>query len=89
MKDLIPEISVVNEGVDCLFDGVVGVIELVSLGVGFPWWRGGLMWFTDVVGVEVVVILDLLCGEDAVAWEVSPMLRQYAADGVSIVDLEQ
>ena len=84
-------LAMINEAADLLLEGIAQDardIDLVTVfGYGFPRWRGGLMHYADTLGAESIVVqLEKLCEEDAVAWKVSPLLRHCATTGTLIAD---
>ncbi len=84
-------LAMINEAADILQEGIArnaSDIDLVLVfGYGFPRWRGGLMHYADTLGANTIVArLEELCKEDPIAWKISPLLQQCAANGMPISD---
>ena len=80
-------LALINEAADILYEGIARSatdIDLVSIfGLGFPRWRGGLMFHADTLGPgKVLEGLKELSREDPVAWKPSPMIEDCAARGI-------
>lgn len=81
--------AMINEAADILWEGGVQTasdLDLLSvLGLGFPRWRGGLLYYADTLGAaQIVATLDRLAQEDALVWAASPLLRHCAQTGTRI-----
>ncbi|MFK7858232.1 MAG: enoyl-CoA hydratase-related protein [Granulosicoccus sp.] len=84
-------LAMINEAAELLRTGTAqsaSYIDLVTIrGYGFPRWRGGLMHYADTLGAaSIVEKLEQFAQEDAVAWEISPLLKRCAAMGTPIAD---
>ena len=80
--------ALINQGAKLLGDGIAlrpGDIDIVYIfGYGFPWYRGGPMWWADTVGVEK--IYDRVSAwhrELGAQWEPAPLLAEVAKTGGS------
>jgi 3-hydroxyacyl-CoA dehydrogenase len=76
----------VNEAADLLDQGIAASasdIDLVMVhGYGFPRWRGGLMHWAQVHGLDrIVASINRYAEEDALAWQLSPTLEDAARSG--------
>ena len=84
----------VNEGAKILEEGIAaraGDIDIVWIyGYGWPTWRGGPMFWADLVGLNVITealaSYELQFGDDFAA---SPLLRRLAAEGGGFEGLAQ
>ena len=67
-----------------------GDIDIIYIyGYGFPAWRGGPMFYADLVGLKNVY--DDICRfaqRDAEAWTPAPLLKRLAEQGKSFASLE-
>ena len=82
----------VNEGAKILEEGLVqrpGDIDIVWLyGYGFPRYRGGPMWWADLVGVRTIYdVMSRLYDEHGDWLEPAPLLRRLAEQGKGFGDL--
>ncbi len=82
-------LAMINEAADILHEGVAQSAEDIDLvtvrDCGFPRSHGGLMRYAASLGAKAVVErLEILAGEDPVAWKTSPLLRQCADTGTAI-----
>ncbi|MBS27806.1 MAG: 3-hydroxyacyl-CoA dehydrogenase [Alphaproteobacteria bacterium] len=78
--------SLINEGARILQEGLAiraSDIDVVWLhGYGFPRWRGGPMFYADMVGLdEVVATLDRFHADWGDKWEPAALLRELAEAG--------
>jgi 3-hydroxyacyl-CoA dehydrogenase len=78
--------AMVNEAADLLDQGIAASasdIDLVMVhGYGFPRWRGGLMHWAQVHGLDrIVASINRYAEEDALAWQLSPTLEDAARSG--------
>jgi len=85
-------LAMINEAASILEEGIANSatdIDLVTVfGYGFPRWRGGLMHYADSLGVDAIVSkLEALSQEDPVAWRISGLLRQCAANRTRLSEL--
>ena len=83
--------QLINEGAKILEEGMAiraSDIDVVWLnGYGFPHWRGGPMFYADMVGLpEIVATLDRYHGEWGDTWEPAVILRELADAGSSFKD---
>ncbi|MDE0310431.1 MAG: 3-hydroxyacyl-CoA dehydrogenase NAD-binding domain-containing protein [Acidiferrobacterales bacterium] len=84
-------LAMINEAADILHEGIANCaadIDLVTIfGYGFPRWRGGLMHYADLIGVdEIVLRLESLRNQDPVVWVPSALLYSCAAENLKISD---
>ncbi len=84
-------LAMINEAANILQQGIAqSASEIDQVTVtehGFPESRGGLMQYADTLGAQVIVDkLRTLAIEDPVAWSVSALLVQCAANGVNRID---
>jgi 3-hydroxyacyl-CoA dehydrogenase len=79
--------ALINEGAHLLEEGIAlraVDIDIVYLnGYGFPAWRGGPMFYADIVGVNVVLarIEEFEKEHGADLWKPAPLLRRLAETG--------
>ncbi|MEP4378788.1 MAG: 3-hydroxyacyl-CoA dehydrogenase NAD-binding domain-containing protein [Alphaproteobacteria bacterium] len=78
--------ALINEGAKILEEGMAiraSDVDVVWLhGYGFPRWRGGPMFYADMVGLpEIVATLDRFHGEWGDKWEPAVLLRELADAG--------
>ena len=83
--------QLINEGAKILEEGMAvraSDVDVVWLhGYGFPRWRGGPMFYADMVGLpEIVATLDRFHGEWGDTWEPAALLRELADAGSSFKD---
>jgi 3-hydroxyacyl-CoA dehydrogenase len=86
--------ALVNEGARILEEGIAlraVDIDIIYLnGYGFPWYRGGPMWYADTVGLKRVYerILDFhqQYGE---LWQPAPLLKSLVEDGRTFAEFSQ
>jgi 3-hydroxyacyl-CoA dehydrogenase len=85
--------ALINEGAKILEEGIAlrpGDIDIIYIyGYGFPAWRGGPMFYADLVGLKNVY--DDICRfaqRDAEAWTPAPLLKRLAEQGKSFASLE-
>ena len=81
--------ALINEAADILHEGLAersAEIDVISVrDLGFPRWRGGVMYFADILGAaRIVDDLNALAKEDPVAWRVSPLLSACATEGTPL-----
>jgi 3-hydroxyacyl-CoA dehydrogenase len=89
--------SLVNEGAKILEEGIAARasdIDMVYLtGYGFPLWRGGPMFYADLVGLyDVVRRMNQFAADtrdDPKLWAPAPLLARLAAEGGSFNTTEQ
>lgn len=84
-------LAMINEAADILGEGIARSatdIDLVTVfGYGFPRWRGGLMHYADVLGVEQIVQkIKTLEADDPVIWKLSPVLAECSATGTTLAN---
>jgi 3-hydroxyacyl-CoA dehydrogenase len=84
--------ALVNEGAKILEEGIAmrpSDIDVIYIyGYGFPAWRGGPMFYADLVGLKNVY--DDICRfaeRDAEAWTPAPLLKRLAEQGKSFASL--
>lgn len=80
--------QLINEGTKILEEGMAiraSDIDVIWLhGYGFPRWRGGPMFYADMVGLpEIVATMDRFHGEWGDKWEPAALLRELADGGSS------
>ncbi|MBT4906134.1 MAG: 3-hydroxyacyl-CoA dehydrogenase [Rhodospirillaceae bacterium] len=80
--------QLINEGAKILEEGMAiraSDVDVVWLhGYGFPRWRGGPMFYADMVGLpEIVATMDRFHGEWGDKWEPAALLRELADAGSS------
>ena len=80
--------QLINEGAKILEEGMAiraSDIDVIWLhGYGFPRWRGGPMFYADMVGLpEIVATMDRFHGEWGDKWEPAALLRELADAGSS------
>jgi 3-hydroxyacyl-CoA dehydrogenase len=86
-------LAMINEGARIVAEGVAYRpvdIDIIYLnGYGFPTERGGPMHYADRIGLpQVVARIDALAkGREGWVWDVSPLLRDLAARGVTLDSL--
>jgi 3-hydroxyacyl-CoA dehydrogenase len=83
--------QLINEGAKILEEGMAiraSDIDVIWLnGYGFPHWRGGPMFYADMVGLPAIVAtLDRYHGEWGDTWEPAVLLRELADAGSSFKD---
>jgi 3-hydroxyacyl-CoA dehydrogenase len=76
--------ALINQGATLLGDGIAlrpGDIDIVYIfGYGFPWYRGGPMWWADTVGVKKIFDqVSAWRAELGPQWEPAPLLAEVAA----------
>jgi 3-hydroxyacyl-CoA dehydrogenase len=76
--------ALINQGATLLGDGIAlrpGDIDIVYIfGYGFPWYRGGPMWWADTVGVKKIFDQVAAWREKlGPQWEPAPLLAEVAA----------
>lgn len=84
----------INEGARILEEGCAArasdIDAIYFSGYGFPAWRGGPMWYADMVGVkkiyEKVKEFHRKHGE---LWEPAPLLKRLAAEGRTFASLDE
>jgi len=86
--------SLINEGAKILEEGLAirsSDIDVVWLhGYGFPRWRGGPMFYADMVGLpEIVATLDGYHVEWGDKWEPAALLRELADAGSSFQEWDE
>ena len=87
--------ALVNEGAHLLGEGIAlraADIDIVYLnGYGFPAWRGGPMFYADIVGLAAVVArieeFRARSGDDL--WPVAPLLRRLAESGSTFAEFDR
>jgi 3-hydroxyacyl-CoA dehydrogenase len=58
-------------------------------GYGFPKWRGGPMYYADMVGLgNVYEDIERFHAKHGYWWEPAPLLKQLAKDGKRFADLQ-
>jgi 3-hydroxyacyl-CoA dehydrogenase len=79
--------ALVNEGARIIDEGIAlraGDVDIIYLnGYGFPAWRGGPMWYADMVGLGKVYQRILEFG-----WEPAPLLSRLAREGRTFASLD-
>lgn len=81
--------AIINEAADILAKGCSATtIDLISVsGLGFPRWRGGLMYYADQLGAAVILdALQALAKEDPIVWVPSGVIVDCAKRGISFAD---
>lgn len=83
--------QLINEGAKILEEDMAirsSDIDVIWLhGYGFPRWRGGPMFYADVVGLpEIVATMDRFHGDWDDKWEPAALLRELADAGSSFKD---
>jgi 3-hydroxyacyl-CoA dehydrogenase len=78
--------ALINEGADILEDGIAARASDIDViyvaGYGFPAYRGGPMFWADMVGLpKVHADIARLAGEFGDHWRPSPLLAKLAAHG--------
>jgi 3-hydroxyacyl-CoA dehydrogenase len=86
--------SLINEGARLLEEGFAlraSDIDVVYLnGYGFPSWRGGPMFYADLVGLRnVLAAIERFHREFGARWEPAPLLKQLAAEGRSFREYDK
>ena len=84
-------IAMINEGANILYEGLAksaSDIDVVSIHcLGFPAQSGGLLHYADTLGANTIVeLINSFAMEDAVAWQPSTLLRDYAEQRVDIAN---
>ena len=86
--------ALVNEGATILAEGIalraVDIDMLYILGYGFPAFRGGPMWYADIVGLKKVY--DMVCEfekQHGSLWAPSPLLKELATSGKTFADFDK
>ena len=84
-------LAIINEAADILHEGIAASatdIDLVTVfGYGFPRWRGGLMYYAETLGMQVVQDgLAALAQEDPTVWTPSPYIKERANAGLGFYD---
>jgi 3-hydroxyacyl-CoA dehydrogenase len=83
--------ALVNEGARILEEGIamraVDIDIIYVNGYGFPSYRGGPMWYADIVGLKNVYqrICELHSRHDEL-WEPAPLLRRLAEEGKTFAE---
>jgi 3-hydroxyacyl-CoA dehydrogenase len=75
--------ALVNQGAQLIGDGIAlrpGDVDIVWVyGYGFPWYRGGPMWWADGVGTkkiyDAIVDYQERLGPQ---WQAAPLLKELA-----------
>jgi 3-hydroxyacyl-CoA dehydrogenase len=85
--------ALINEGAKILEEGIAlrpGDIDIIYIyGYGFPAWRGGPMFYADLVGLKNVYDdIVRFAQRDAEAWTPAPLLKRLAEQGKSFASLE-
>jgi 3-hydroxyacyl-CoA dehydrogenase len=85
--------SMINEAAKILEEGRAqraGDIDTVYLaGYGFPAWRGGPMWYADVVGLDKILTRTKeFHRQHGVLWTPAPLLERLAAEGGTFAGLD-
>ena len=83
--------ALVNEGARILEEGFAlrsADIDIIYLnGYGFPGYRGGPMWYADVVGLrKVYERISEFCNQHGEAWTPAPLLKQLAEQGKTFAE---
>ncbi|UCH47609.1 MAG: enoyl-CoA hydratase/isomerase family protein [Betaproteobacteria bacterium] len=79
--------SLVNEGANILDEGIAqrasDIDVIYAFGYGFPRYRGGPMFYADLVGLEKVLAAIRRYGDSplGVHWKSAPLLEKLAAEG--------
>jgi len=84
--------AMVNEAARVVADGTalrpLDVDVVMLNGYGFPRWRGGPMHWADARGLDRILSdIDRFAAEDDHFWHTAPLLRELAAQGRSLADL--
>jgi 3-hydroxyacyl-CoA dehydrogenase len=83
--------ALVNEGADILEDGIAArssdIDVIYVAGYGFPAYRGGPMYWADMVGLKKVhADIEKLAHDFGGHWKPSPLLAKLAAEGLGFAD---
>ncbi len=79
--------SLVNEGADILDEGIAqrasDIDVIYAFGYGFPRYRGGPMFYADLVGLDKVLATIRRYAQSplGVHWKPAPLLEKLAAEG--------
>ncbi len=81
--------AMVNEGAKILEEGMAlrgSDIDVIYInGYGFPAYRGGPMFWADVIGLKnIVADIERFAKVDPIHWAVSPLLVRLANEGKSV-----
>jgi 3-hydroxyacyl-CoA dehydrogenase len=87
----------INEGAQILDDGIalrpVDEDVVWAAGYGFPRYRGGPLFYADLIGLQTVVdglaLFASTLGNDFGYWTPAPLLAKLAADGKTFKDWER
>jgi 3-hydroxyacyl-CoA dehydrogenase len=84
----------VNEGARILEEGIVARavdIDIIYLnGYGFPAYRGGPMWYADIVGLDKVYRrISEFHQQHGELWEPAPLLKRLAEEGKTFAALNR
>ncbi|MGZ3215444.1 FAD-dependent oxidoreductase [Paracoccus sp. T5] len=86
--------AMVNEAARTVADGTalrpLDVDVVMLNGYGFPRFRGGPMHWADAQGLPAILAdIDRFSAEDDHFWQAAPLLRDLAAQGRSLADLNE
>ncbi|MEX0350925.1 MAG: 3-hydroxyacyl-CoA dehydrogenase NAD-binding domain-containing protein [Paracoccaceae bacterium] len=84
--------ALVNEAARVVEEGIAQRpldIDVTLLnGYGFPRWRGGPMYYADIVGLEKILLdITRFAAEDDFLWQPAPLLQRLVADGKNFASL--
>ena len=84
----------INEGARILGEGIAlrpGDIDIIWIyGYGFPPYRGGPMFYADLIGLDKLYARILAFGErDGAYWKPAPLLAKLAETGKSFADFQE
>jgi 3-hydroxyacyl-CoA dehydrogenase len=86
--------ALINEGLRILDEGFAlraGDIDTIYLnGYGFPYYRGGPMWFADTVGLPTISArIHQFRDAHGKRWEPAPLLEKLVAEGKTLSSWEE
>ena len=87
--------ALVNEGAKLLGEGIAlraVDIDVVYLnGYGFPAWRGGPMFYADIVGLGTVLarVEEFEARHGSELWSPAPLLTRLAHEGRTFADADK
>jgi 3-hydroxyacyl-CoA dehydrogenase len=86
--------AMVNEACNVLDEGIalrpLDIDVTLLYGYGFPRWRGGLMKWADMQGLDVILNrINEYAKDDAHFWQASPLLQKLVAEGRTFDDINK
>lgn len=86
--------AMISEAARVVEDGIalrpIDVDAVFLFGYGFPRWRGGPLHYADTLGAEALIArIDAFAEHDPQFWQVPPLLRRMADEGLRFSDMNQ